>query len=279
MNNLDFSQLFKEFYSTILSWATTAGIRLLVAVFLLFVSFKIVNLLAKRIAVSYQKGKIDKTIAKTFAYVFKFGMKIIIGVSLVGYVGIDTGGFAAIITSAGVCIGLAVNGAVANIAGGIILLITRPFKVDDYIEAQGYEGTVADIHILSTKLITIDNKVVYIPNGTLSSGTVLNYSEKDDRRIDLVFIISRDNDLSRAKSILSDVCLSHKDVLKDPPPFVRMAEQGEGDLRIAVKAWVKNDSYWTVYYDLLEEAKAALDAAGMTVPGRRLDVRVEKSEG
>ncbi len=277
MNEADLTQTLENLWTTLLSWATTAGIRLLIALFLLFISFKIVNLLAKRIAASYKKGKIDKTIATTFSNVFKIGMKIIIGVSLIGYVGIDTGGFAAIITSAGVCIGLAVNGAVANIAGGIILIVTRPFKVDDYIEAQGYEGTVAEIHILSTKLITIDNKVVYIPNGILSSGTVLNYSEKEKRRIDLTFIVSREDDLHKAKSTLLNVCLSQKEVLKDPPPFVRMAEQGEGDLRIAVKAWVKSDVFWDVYYDLLEDAKEALDAAGITVPGRRLDVRLESS--
>ncbi len=276
MDSATFQAKLQEILSTILSWATTAGVRLLIALVLLFVSFKVINVIARKIEKSHEKGKIDKTIAKTFAYIFKIGMKIVVGVCLVGYVGIDTSGIAALITSFGVCIGLAVNGAVANIAGGVIIIVTRPFKVDDFIEAQGYSGTVADIHMTSTKLITPDNKVVYIPNGALSSGPILNYSEKDTRRVDFTFSIGYQNDFEQAKALLLDICDAHPLVLKDPAPSVRVSEHGASSINLTTKVWVKSEDYWTVNFDILEQVKAAFDKAGIEIPFNQLDVHVKQ---
>ena len=160
--------------NTVVNWATTSGIKLLVALIVLFVSFKLINIIARKIEKKGNKDKYDKTIMKALAYVFKIGLKLVIAVCLVGYVGIDTSGLTALVTSLGVCVGLAVNGALSNLAGGVLLILTRPFKIDDYIEAQGYSGTVEDIHITNTRLRTPDNKVVYIPNGALSSGNIVN---------------------------------------------------------------------------------------------------------
>ncbi len=276
MDSATFQAKLQEILSTILSWATTAGVRLLIALVLLFVSFKVINVIARKIEKSHENGKIDKTIAKTFAYIFKIGMKIVVGVCLIGYVGIDTSGIAALITSFGVCIGLAVNGAVANIAGGVIIIVTRPFKVDDFIEAQGYSGTVADIHMTSTKLITPDNKVVYIPNGALSSGPILNYSEKDTRRVDFTFSIGYQNDFEQAKALLLDICDAHPLVLKDPAPSVRVSEHGASSINLTTKVWVKSEDYWTVNFDILEQVKAAFDKAGIEIPFNQLDVHVKQ---
>ncbi len=272
---MDFSQKLSDILNTIIGWATTAGVKLLIALVLLFISFRVINALGRKIERSYEKGKFDKTLTKTFAYIFKLGMKIVVAICLVGYVGIDTSGLAALVTSFGVCIGLAVNGAVSNLAGGVILILTRPFKVDDFIEAQGYSGTVADIHITATKLITGDNKVVYIPNGALSSGTIVNYSEKDTRRVDLTFSIGYGNDFEKAKAIVSEICSSHELVMKEPAPMVRVSEHGASSVNLVTRAWVKSSDYWTVHFDLLEAVKTAFDREGIEIPFNQLDVHVK----
>ena len=140
--------------NTVVNWATTTGFKVLIAIVLLFISFKIVNLIARKIEKAGKKHNADKTIMRTLSYIFKLGAKIIVAVCLIGYVGIDTSGITALIASFGVCVGLAVNGALSNLAGGVLIILTRPFRVDDYIEAQGFSGTVEDIHITNTKLRT-----------------------------------------------------------------------------------------------------------------------------
>ncbi len=267
--------MLQDLLSSVLNWATTAGLRLLIAVILLLISFKIVNAIGKKIEKTGDSGKLDKTLSKVFAYAFKLGMKCLIAICLVGYVGIDTSGLAALVTSFGVCAGLALNGALSNLAGGVLIILTRPFRVDDYIEAQGYAGTVEDIHITCTRLRTVDNKVVYIPNGALSSGSVVNYSEKDTRRVDLTFAIGYDNDFEAAKSILARLCDAHELILKDPAPMIRVSEHGASSINIVVRVWVNSADYWTVHFDLLEGAKAAFDKSGITIPYNQLDVHVK----
>jgi len=177
----------QQLLNTIVQWATSVGVKIIIALAILFISFKIINVIARKIEKKGNDKKADKTIMKTLAYVFKLGLKIVIIICLVGYLGIDTSGLTALVASLGVCIGLAVNGALSNLAGGVMIILTRPFRIDDYIEAQGQAGTVVDIHVTNTKLLTPDNKVIYIPNGTLANGEIINYSEKDTRRVDLTF--------------------------------------------------------------------------------------------
>ncbi len=273
--SINWTEKLSTLLDTIIAWASTAGVRLLIGLLILFISFKIINLISRRIERSHEKGKIDKTLAKTFAYIFKLGMKIVIAICIVGYVGIDTSGLAALVTSFGVCIGLAVNGAVANLAGGVIIIVTRPFKVDDFIEAQGHSGTVEDIHITCTKIRTGDNKVIYIPNGALSNGTIVNYSEKDTRRVDFTFSIGYSDDYEKAKSIIMDICTSHELVLKDPAPMVRVKEHGASSINLVARAWVNSGDYWTVNFDIIEAVKTAFDKEGIEIPFNQLDVHVK----
>lgn len=261
---------------TIVNWALNTGIKLIIAVILLFISFKIINWIGKKIEKSPEKGKMDKTIAKVLAYIFKLGMKIVVAICLVGYVGIDTSGLAALVTSFGVCIGLAVNGAVSNLAGGVVIILTRPFRVDDFIEAQGHSGVVEDIHITCTRVRTGDNKVVYIPNGPLSSGTIVNYSEKATRRVDFTFSIGYGDDFEKAKKIITDICSAHELVLKDQPIFVRVAAHGASSIDLVTRVWVNSGDYWTVNFDILEAVKTAFDKEGIEIPFNQLDVHVKK---
>lgn len=197
----------QQVWQTVQDWLTNTGIKLLIAIAIMIVSFALINWLSKKIAKRADKKveenkKIDKTIYKTVSYVVKVGLKVLVVLGLISYVGIDTSAITALIASLGVGVGLAINGTLSNFAGGVLILITRPFKDDDYIQACGYEGTVEDIRICHTRLRTTDNKVVYLPNGKLSTSEVVNFSEKDLRRVDLKFSISYSDDFEKAKTII-----------------------------------------------------------------------------
>ena len=274
--NMDWQQI----WDTVQNWLANTGIKVLIALAILIVSFWIINFVTKKIAKRFDKKvegnkRIDKTIYRTISYVVKVGLKVIVVVCLIGYLGIDTSGITALIASLGVGVGLAVNGTLSNFAGGLMILITRPFKDDDYIDACGYSGTVEDIHICHTKLRTPDNKVVYLPNGKLSTAEIVNYSEKDLRRVDLTFSISYSDDFEKAKSVIKCVCDRDELILKDPAVQIRVASQSASSIDIVTKAWCKNEDYWTVNYNLVENVKTAFDENGISIPFNQLDVHVK----
>ena len=149
--------------------------------------------------------------------------------------------------------------------------------MDDFIEAQGISGTVADIHITATKIVTVDNKVVYVPNGSLANGNIINYSEKDTRRVDLDFSVSYSADSDKVKAIITEILEKHELVLKDPAPFVRVSAHGTSATVIKSRAWVKNSDYWAVYFDVTEAVKAEFDKNGIEIPFQQLDVHIKNS--
>ena len=272
----------KEAFSQFIDWLMQTGIRsgvkVIIALIVLLVSFRLVTVLTRKIEKKMVGGKrrVDKTIATTLMYVVKIALRTVIVVSLVGYLGIDTSGITALIASLGVCIGLAVNGAVANFAGGVLLIFTRPFKVDDYIEACGHSGTVEDIHLINTRIRTTDNKIIYIPNGELSSSAIINYSEKDVRRVEITFAIGYSADFEKAKKIILDICNSHEKVLTEPAaPFARVSGHGESSINIVTRVWTKSSDFWAVKFDLLEGVKTAFDREGIEIPFNQLDVHIK----
>ena len=260
-------------------WLVQTGIavviKVVIALLIMFISFKIINRISSKIEKRGEHPKNDKTLMRTLAYIVKIGAKCLVTVSLVGFLGIDTSAITALIASLGVCIGLAVNGAVANIAGGVLLIITRPFKVDDYIEAQGVSGTVNAIHLTNTKLITPDNKVIYLPNGALSSDNIVNYSVHDTRRLDFVFSISYSSDFEKAKAIINGIFESHELILKEKPFTVRVSAHSQNSIDITARAWVKSADYWNIKFDVLEAVKLAFDKEGIEIPYNQLDVHVK----
>ncbi|MBO5009428.1 MAG: mechanosensitive ion channel [Clostridia bacterium] len=269
---------FEQLLSSLASWAVNVGLKIVIALVILVVSFRVVTIVTRKIEKKLINGKphLDKTLVSTLFYVLRIVVKSLIVVCLIGYLGIDTSGLTALFVSFGACVGLAVNGALSNLAGGVLIIVTRPFKIDDYIEAQGMSGTVEDIHITTTKLRTPDNKVVYIPNGPLSSGTIINYSEKELRRVDFNFSISYQNDFEKAKALVMDILNAHELVLKDPEPFVRVSSHADSSITVTARAWVKNADYWTVNFDVLESVKASFDASGIEIPYNQLDVHVKQ---
>ena len=267
-----------EIIEALRNWALTTGIKIVAALIILLISFRIVTLISRRIEKKLDKsGKFDKTLVRTLSYAGRLVVKIVIATCLVGWLGVDTTGIAALIASLGVGIGLAVNGALSNFAGGILLLVTRPFKVGDYIAAQGAEGIVEDIRIISTKIVTLDNKVVHLPNGALSSGNIVNYSEKDIRRVDLDFSVAG-NDPELVRSLILGVCDADEKVLKDPATFVRVTDYGAGNgVKVTMRAWTKTAQYWDTYFDLLNGVRKAFEENKIVIPFNQLDVHIKNN--
>lgn len=273
----------QQVWQTVQNWLTTTGIKVVISIVIMIVSFSIINWLSKKIAKRADKKvesnkKIDKTIYRTLSYVAKVGLKVLVVIALIGYLGIDTSAITALLASLGVGVGLAINGTLSNFAGGILILITRPFKDDDYIEACGYSGTVEDIRICHTKLRTTDNKVVYLPNGKLSTSEIVNYTEKDIRRVDLTFSISYSDDFEKAKKVIEDVWNQNELILKDPAPSVRVSAQSASSIDLTAKVWCKNEDYWTVNFDMLEQVKTAFDQNGIQIPFNQLDVHIKNQD-
>lgn len=261
---------------TVLNWLSTEGVKLLIGLVVLFIVFKIINIIAKKFKKTMLAKNRDKTITMVVYSIIRKGLKIIAFLAFLGYVGIDTAGIGTIIASAGVAVGLALQGSLSNLAGGIVILLMRPFKIGDYISAQGESGTVEEIKLFYSYLITPDNKVVMIPNGVLANGSIINYSTKELRRVDFEFSISYDEDFEKAKKVIWDVIGSIENILTDPAPFVRVVSHGESTINIVTRVWTKNENYWDVYFDMMEAIKQSFDNAKIEIPFNQLDVHIKE---
>jgi small conductance mechanosensitive channel len=198
-------------------------------------------------------------------------------IAILGNLGIETTSFAAILAAAGLAVGLALQGSLSNFAGGVLLMIFKPFKLGDVIEAQGEIGVVKEIEIFTTKLNTPDNKEVIIPNGVLSNGNITNYSSEKYRRVDIIMGVSYNADIKHTKDVLLKVITDNNKVLKDPEPLVQVRELADSSVNFNVRPWVLNEDYWTVYAETIEGCKLALDAAGIEIPYPHI-VEIRKKE-
>ena len=266
----------KEILSSIANWGMTTGIKLVIALVILLVSFKVINALGRKLEKKLTDSqKLDKTLARTLAFVGRTLLKIVIVIALIGYLGFETSGISALIASLGVAAGLAINGALANFAGGVLILVTRPFGIGAYIVAQGEEGVVEEIRVVSTKIVTVDNRVVYLPNGALSSGAITNVTGKDVRRVDLDFSVAG-NDPELVKKLVLETAARTEKVLEDPAPFARVTDYGAGNgTKVTLRAWCNTADYWDARFSLLENVKLVFDANEIVIPFNQLDVHVK----
>lgn len=260
---------------TIVQWCLTSGIKLLVGLVVLFIVFKIIDAIAKSVKKAMHKKHRDETISRVVYKVVKYVLKALVFLLFLGFVGIDTAGIGSIIASAAVAIGLALQGSLANIAGWVIIIVMRPFKLDDYIECQDVSGTVEDIKLFHTYLRTPNNIVVMVPNGALTNGNIINYSMKDTRRLDQDYVISYENDAEKAIKIINDVIATHADILNDPAPFVKLTSLDAHGIKITCRVWTKQSVYWDVHFQLLKEIKEAFDKNGIVIPYNQLDVHID----
>ena len=212
------------------------------------------------------KRELEESLQKFLLDLLGWSLKILLILAILSKLGVETTSFAAILAAAGLAVGMALQGSLSNFAGGILIMIFKPFKIGDLIEAQGEMGTVKEIEIFTTKLTGLSNKEIIIPNGALSNGNIINYSTEGTRRVDLVFGVSYDSDIKQVKDVIMDVLTSNPKVLKEPAPSVNVLALADSSVNFAVRPWSKGEHYWDVYFETTEKVKLALDAAGIEIP-------------
>ena len=257
---------------------TTSGGRILLALAVVVIGFLVIKLLYKITVKALAKTKLDEKAARIIAKVIKFVLYIVLAVAVIEVLGVPMTSVAALIASGGLAVGLAFQGALANLAGGFLILIFRPFKIGDYIDAAGAEGIVREISIFYTKLITLDNRLVLIPNGDLMSGNVTNLTAEKIRRIDLDFKITNDIDQELVKSVLLGAASASPGVLSEPEPFARLTAVDDDTYIFTVRAWCETPGYWDVRFDLIENCSRALAENGIDDPEERIAVRLVSEE-
>lgn len=244
------------------------------AIVVLIVGLLIIRWVTKKVDRIIDKKELDATLKPFIKSVISVVLKGLLVVAIISILGIETTSFVALFGAAGLAVGLAFQGSLSNFAGGVLILVTKPFKVGDYVEANGYSGTVEAIQILYTDLVTVDNKVIRIPNGSLSNASITNYSEKDTRRVDFQFGAGYEADPAKVIRVLSDIVANHPQALKEPEPFVRMSEHGDSAVIYTVRVWVKAADYWAVHFDVIEKVKQRFDEEGLSIPYPQMDVHV-----
>lgn len=240
--------------------------KVLTALAILVIGLFIIGFIIKVTKKVMAKRGVDETLQKFLANLLNWTLKILLFVSVAAKLGIETTSFAAVIAAAGLAIGLALQGSLSNFAGGALIMIFKPFKVGDLIEAQGELGVVKEIQIFTTQINTPTNKLVIIPNGALSNGNITNYSAEGKLRVDLTMGVSYDSDIKETKEVLMNVLKSNPKVLKNPEPTVNVSELADSSVNFAVRPWSNVADYWDVYFGITEECKLALDKAGIEIP-------------
>ena len=230
---------------------------------------KVLRNLARKVM---EKKAVDPTLTSFVVNLAYIGLLIFVIIAALGQLGIQTTSFIAVIGAAGLAIGLALQGSLSNFAAGFLMIIFRPFKLGDFIEGGGVAGVVEEIEIFTTTLKTPDNKTVIIPNASLTSGNIVNWTVKGTRRVDLVMGIGYNDDIDKARKIMADIIAQDARILKDPAPFIAVAELADSSVNFTVRPWAKADDYWGVYFDLTEKFKKAFDAEGISIPYPQQDV-------
>ena len=255
------------------------GIRVLMALVAFFIGRMIIKWIRKIVRRSLERSNADKGVEQFVDSVLKFGLYFLLIFSLVSELGVDTTSVAAVVASGGVAIGLALQGSLSNFAGGVLILILKPFQVGDYIieDTNKNEGTVKEIQIFYTKLSTIDNKTIVIPNGMLTNSSLTNATAKDERRLDLKVSISYEADLKQAKSLIEDILRNDESVEKDEEILVFVDELAESAVVLGARSWVKSEVYWETRWRVLENIKLTMDAQGIEIPYPKLSVHMAKN--
>ncbi|MFK8060393.1 MAG: mechanosensitive ion channel family protein [Polaribacter sp.] len=256
----------EEYIEKIKNFVVEYSPKILVALAILIIGLFVIGIVVKTSKNILKKRGVDETLQKFLGNFLGWSLKILLFITVIAKLGVETASFAAIIAAAGLAVGLALQGSLANFAGGVLIMIFKPIKLGDLIEAQGEIGVVKEIEIFTTKLIGLSNREIIIPNGSLSNGNIINYTTEGTRRVDLVIGVSYDADIKKTKEVLTQVLTSHPKVLKEPNPGVTVLELADSSVNFAVRPWCNTEDYWTVYFDVTENVKLALDAAGIEIP-------------
>ena len=250
------------------------GISLFIALSILIIGRQVVKILIKVISTALERSNTEDTVRIFVTNLLNTLLMIVVFIAAINQLGIQTTSIIAVLGAAGLAIGLALQGSLSNFAAGILIVIYRPYKVGDYIQADNHLGTVNDIQIFSTVLKTPDNKLVVVPNGSIMNGSIVNFSNQDKRRVDIIASCSYEDDIDKVKSVLADILTKDDRILNEPKPRIAVSELADSSVNFIVRPWVKNSDYLDVYYSLLEEIKKRFDQEGIAIPYPQTDVHI-----
>jgi small conductance mechanosensitive channel len=263
-------------YEQLIEYAMAYGLRIIAAIVILYVGFWIANRTAQLASSALDKKDFDATIRVYLARILGIVFKVLVVITAAGVMGVETTSFVAVLGAAGLAVGLALQGSLANFAGGVLILVLRPFKVGDFINSQGADGIVTAIDVFYTTMVTLDNKRVFLPNGPLIGNVIVNFSGEPTRRVDLAVGISYGESIDRVEKVLLNIASQHKLVHKTPEPFVGVSKFGESSVDLVFRVWCDNAVYWDVYHDVLKKVKSEFDAAKITIPFPQRETRIIK---
>lgn len=261
----------------LIDWGVGAGGRIIGAIIIFVVGRFLISFLKKLLSKILSKRHIDPGIQSFVKSLVNILLTILLIIAVIGKLGVETTSFAALLASAGVAIGMALSGNLQNFAGGLIVLLFRPYKVGDWIESQGVSGTVREIQIFHTILTTADNKVIYIPNGALSSGTVTNYSREETRRVDWVIGVEYGENFDKVESTVQRIIAADKRILNTPEPFIALHALDASSVNVVIRVWVKTADYWGVYFDMNKTIYTVFNKEGIGFPFPQLTVHQAQS--
>jgi small conductance mechanosensitive channel len=269
-----------EYVGQAMNVAVNYAPQLALPIVTLIVGLWLIKVVCAALKKAFARSHMEATLQNSIETLMSTGLKALLFISVASMVGVETTSFIAILCAAGLAVGLALQGSLGNFAGGVLILLFRPYKVGDFVEACGQAGVVREITIFNTVMTTGDNKTIILPNGAVSNGAITNYSTQKTRRVDIVFgvelYIPKD-DLRKAKDILNGLIAADDRILKDPAPMVVVSALGDSAVDITTRSWVATGDYWGVYFDLMENAKLGLDEAGISVPYPQAEVQMHKA--
>ena len=267
------SEMVNDFIAKALNAGIDLGGRILAALIIFIIGKFLINWANRLFATMLQKRKVDARIQSFLKSIVNITLLVMLFLAVIGKLGIELTSFAALLASVGVAVGMALSGNLSNFAGGVIILVFRPYKVGDYIEAStGASGTVTDIQIFHTVLTTPDNKVIFAPNGAMSGAVVTNYSRKETRRLDFTFGVEYGTDFELTKSIIQEIINKDSRILKDPAPFIELGALADSSVNITVRIWVNASDYWAVNFDMNKNVYATFNEKGISFPFPQLTV-------
>ena len=266
-------EMVNDFIAKALNSSIELGGRILAALIIFIIGKFLINWANKLFATTLQKRNVDASIQSFLKSIVNITLLVMLFLAVIGKLGIELTSFAALLASVGVAVGMALSGNLSNFAGGVIILVFRPYKVGDYIEAStGASGTVTDIQIFHTVLTTPDNKIIFAPNGAMSGAVVTNYSRKETRRLDFTFGVEYGTDFQQARTILMEIINEDTRILKDPAPFVEVGALADSSVNITVRVWVNASDYWAVNFDMNKNVYATFNEKGISFPFPQLTV-------
>ena len=267
---------FQKYLDIVTQYASEYSLKIVAALLIFIIGKMIIKKLTSLSKTLMLKANVDKTLVEFAESLIYFILLLVVILATLSTLGINTTSFIAIFGAAGLAIGLALQGSLANVGGAVLIIIFRPFKIGDFIEAGGAVGTVEDINLFSTIIAPIDNRTIIVPNASIINGNIINYSNKPERRIDHVYGIGYDDDLKLAKQTLLQIIADDDRVLDTPAPFVGVGELGDNSVNFTFRAWVKSEDYWDVHFDMLEKVKLTFDEKGISIPYPQMDVHLPK---